>query len=76
MVPLNQWIKIKSPATVANMVCGFDILGFAVNDPYDEMEMRLVPRAENTSAQRQSLLLILTVIIYPPIQKKMLQVQH
>ena len=44
MVPLNQWIKIKAPATVANMVCGFDILGFAVNDPYDEMEMRLVHR--------------------------------
>ena len=45
MVPLHQWIKIKAPATVANMVCGFDILGFAVNNPYDEMEMRLVPRA-------------------------------
>ena len=45
MVPINQWIKIKAPATVANMVCGFDILGFAVNDPYDEMEMRLVNRA-------------------------------
>lgn len=44
MVPLNQWIKIKAPATVANMVCGFDILGFAVNNPYDEMEMRMVPR--------------------------------
>jgi homoserine kinase len=43
MVPVNQWIKIKAPATVANMVCGFDILGFAVNNPYDEMEMRLVP---------------------------------
>jgi homoserine kinase len=43
----NQWIKIKAPATVANMVCGFDILGFAVNSPYDEMEMRLMPRAEN-----------------------------
>ncbi len=42
MVPVNQWIKIKAPATVANMVCGFDILGFAVNNPYDEMEMRLV----------------------------------
>jgi homoserine kinase len=27
------------------MVCGFDILGFAVNNPYDEMEMRMVPRA-------------------------------
>ena len=50
MVPLNQWIKIKAPATVANMVCGFDILGFAVNNPYDEMEMRLVKRtAEQAS---------------------------
>ena len=45
MVPINQWIKIKAPATVANMVCGFDILGFAVNNPYDEMEMRIVNRA-------------------------------
>ena len=45
MVPINQWIKIKAPATVANMVCGFDILGFAVNNPYDEMEMRFVTRA-------------------------------
>jgi homoserine kinase len=44
MFPLNQWIKIKAPATVANMVCGFDILGFAVNNPYDEMEMRLVDK--------------------------------
>jgi homoserine kinase len=44
MFELNQWIKIKAPATVANMVCGFDILGFAVNNPYDEMEMRLVKR--------------------------------
>ena len=43
----NQWIKIKAPATVANMVCGFDILGFAVNSPYDEMEMRWMSRAEN-----------------------------
>ena len=43
----NQWIKIKAPATVANMVCGFDILGFAVNNPYDEMEMRLMTRANN-----------------------------
>ena len=43
----NQWIKIKAPATVANMVCGFDILGFAVNNPYDEMEMRWMTRAKN-----------------------------
>jgi homoserine kinase len=34
-------IKIKSPATVANMVCGFDVLGMALNDPQDEMELSL-----------------------------------
>jgi homoserine kinase len=50
MVPLGQWIKIKAPATVANMVCGFDILGFAVNNPYDEMEMRLVNLAAGQAA--------------------------
>jgi len=50
MVPINQWIKIKAPATVANMVCGFDILGFAVNNPYDEMEMRIVNRAVGQAA--------------------------
>lgn len=55
MVPINQWIKIKAPATVANMVCGFDILGFAVNNPYDEMEMRLVNLKENQSASDTNL---------------------
>ncbi len=34
-------IKIKAPATVANMVCGFDVLGMALNDPQDEMELSL-----------------------------------
>ena len=33
----NQKIVIHAPATVANLVCGFDVLGFAVNDPYDIM---------------------------------------
>lgn len=33
-------VSIHSPATVANMVCGFDVLGFAVTDPYDEMHIR------------------------------------
>ena len=32
------------------MVCGFDILGFAVNSPYDEMEMRWMARAENEAS--------------------------
>lgn len=35
-------IKIAVPATVANLVCGFDILGMALNDPYDIMELELL----------------------------------
>ncbi|MGV2452084.1 UNVERIFIED_CONTAM: homoserine kinase [Ralstonia mannitolilytica] len=35
-------VKLKVPATAANLVCGFDILGMAVHDPYDEMEFRLL----------------------------------
>jgi len=33
-------VKVQAPATVANMVCGFDVLGFAVNEPYDQMQIR------------------------------------
>lgn len=35
-------IKISSPATVANLVCGFDILGMALNEPEDILEMKLI----------------------------------
>ncbi|MEY3432357.1 MAG: hypothetical protein RL131_293, partial [Bacteroidota bacterium] len=35
-------IKIKSPATIANLVCGFDILGLAVQEPYDVMMLEKV----------------------------------
>jgi len=35
-------IKVAVPATVANLVCGFDILGMALNDPYDIMELELI----------------------------------
>ncbi|HVZ55134.1 MAG TPA: homoserine kinase [Chitinophagaceae bacterium] len=34
-------ITIKAPATVANLVCGFDILGLALQDPGDIMEVSL-----------------------------------
>jgi homoserine kinase len=34
-------IRVFAPATVANVVCGFDILGFALNEPGDEVEMRI-----------------------------------
>lgn len=35
-------VKVKSPGTVANLVCGFDILGLALNNPYDSMELTLI----------------------------------
>ena len=35
-------IKVRCPGTVANLVCGFDILGMALNAPYDIMEVRLL----------------------------------
>src|ERR1700750_1229996 len=34
-------ISVFAPATVANVVCGFDVLGFAVNEPGDEVVMRM-----------------------------------
>lgn len=34
-------LRIKSPGTVANLVCGFDILGLALNEPFDIMEFEL-----------------------------------
>ncbi|MNY35705.1 homoserine kinase [compost metagenome] len=30
-------IKVFAPATVANVVCGYDILGFAIDEPGDEI---------------------------------------
>ena len=33
-------VTVLSPATVANVVCGFDILGFALNGPFDKMVIR------------------------------------
>lgn len=34
-------IKVKAPATVANLVCGFDVLGLCTNQPFDIMEVSL-----------------------------------
>ncbi len=35
-------IIVKSPGTVANLVCGFDILGLALSEPNDIMELTLL----------------------------------
>ncbi len=37
---MSQEIKIFAPATVANVTCGFDVLGFAVHQPGDEVILR------------------------------------
>ena len=38
---MRESVKVFAPATVANVVCGYDVLGFAVNAPGDEVVMRL-----------------------------------
>lgn len=35
-------ITVHAPASVANMVCGFDVLGMALDEPYDIMKLTLI----------------------------------
>ncbi len=35
---MSEKIRVHAPGTVANLVCGFDILGLALEEPYDIME--------------------------------------
>ena len=37
--PLKE-VRIFSPATVANVACGFDVLGFCIDAPGDEIVAR------------------------------------
>lgn len=37
---MKESIRVFAPATVANVVCGFDVLGLAVDAPGDEVVMR------------------------------------
>ncbi len=34
-------IKVFAPATVANLACGFDVMGCAINEPGDEVSLQL-----------------------------------
>lgn len=34
-------VKVSAPATIANLVCGFDILGLCLSEPEDIMELSL-----------------------------------
>ena len=39
-------IKVKAPATVANLSCGYDILGLCLKEPYDEIEISKTSKKE------------------------------
>ncbi|WMJ71605.1 homoserine kinase [Cytophagaceae bacterium ABcell3] len=39
-VKMKESIRVFASATVANVVCGFDVLGFAVDNPGDEVVLR------------------------------------
>lgn len=38
----NTIVKVLAPGTVANLVCGFDVLGMCLNEPNDLMEVKLL----------------------------------
>ncbi len=38
---MGRRIKVRAPATVSNLNCGFDVLGFAVNEPFDVVGLEL-----------------------------------
>lgn len=40
-IVIGTSVKIFAPATIANVVCGFDVLGMALNDPFDIMQVTL-----------------------------------
>lgn len=40
---IGDRIKVFAPATVANVACGFDVLGFAIDKPGDELIMEIIP---------------------------------
>jgi homoserine kinase len=39
-------IKLHAPATIANISCGFDILGICLDTPYDEIEIKKISNKE------------------------------
>lgn len=45
---LQKQVTVHAPGTVANLVCGFDVLGMCLNAPYDIMEVRLLEEKKIT----------------------------
>jgi len=38
---MGRRVRVKAPATVSNLNCGFDVLGLAINEPFDTVELEL-----------------------------------
>ena len=38
----NTSVTVRCPGTIANLVCGFDVLGLCLHEPYDIMHVRLL----------------------------------
>lgn len=43
---MNKTVKVYAPATIANLVCGFDVLGLCLQEPFDEMQVTLTHNKE------------------------------
>ena len=41
-LPTGSIVRVLAPGTVANLVCGFDILGMCLDEPNDLMEVKLL----------------------------------
>ena len=59
-------IRVFSPATVSNVACGFDVLGFALDSIGDEMIVR-------KTAQKGLQLIMFLALTFPRILRKILQ---
>ncbi len=43
--PPQQQLRVFAPASVANVACGYDVLGFAVEEPGDEVTVKAIGKA-------------------------------
>jgi len=43
---IGKRVTVHAPGTIANLVCGFDILGLALDKPYDIMELEIIEAPE------------------------------
>jgi homoserine kinase len=46
--PAGTMVKVLAPATVANLVCGFDVLGMCLHEPHDTMELTILDERKIT----------------------------